>query len=207
MKKKTHSPSNVPSEVETVAEATWQEVESFILCHTPHLSVRQTLHSSPLRPKGRPWVIVHRKPAVVIIPRTPEGRFLLIRQERPPVQAMICEFPAGQVEGVVGEEDLEAAARRELREETGMICPGPLQKLGSFFSSPGFTDEQQTIFLAEGVEVADPVALGDPSGADEAIDGVILLTGKELIEWVRAGLVRDGNTLAGFAQLMANGKL
>jgi ADP-ribose pyrophosphatase len=181
----------------------WQVLSSEELCRTPHLTVRRETIASALRPHGRPWLVVERKPAVVIVPRTPEGEFVLVRQERPAVRELLHEFPAGQIDLEASEAEEETTARRELREETGFICPGPLFRLGSFFSSPGFTNERETIFLAEGVVVADEVPLGDPAGCDEAIAGLAFLSPESLTRWVAEGRIRDANSLVAFALLKA----
>ena len=183
----------------------WREVGATDLCRTPHLQVREVQMVSPLRPEGRPWVVVHRKPAVVVIPRLADGRFLLIRQERPAVLREMCEFPAGQVDEVATPESLETTARRELREETGFICPGAMRRLGCFFSSPGFTDENQTIFLAEGVVAVEAFAEGPGPEADEAIAGLTFFSEYELRQAIREGVVCDANTLVSFALLSAYG--
>ncbi len=201
-----NSPSPSSSKI-SPPDTGWAEKNREILCQTPFLSVSRADFVSPMRPDGRPWIVVHRKKAVVVIPKTPDGKFVLIRQERPPVQAVICEFPAGQVDAEVSEEELFATARRELREETGMASPKELVKLGSVHSSPGFTDEHQTIFLAEEVVVVDEVPEGDPENSDEAIEGMEWLSSDELTAWVRAGKIHDANSMAAYALLAAHGKL
>ena len=199
-----HSSSAVPSMPPT-STAQWQELAAEELCRTPHLAVRKVQLSSPLRPQGREWIVVHRKPAVVVIPRLSDGRYLLIRQERPAVRQEMCEFPAGQVDEAASSEVLETTARRELLEETGFICPGPLRRLGHFFSSPGFTDENQTIFLAEGViaKTAFQDVLG--ADADEAIAGLSFFSEYELRQAIRQGVICDANTLVSFSLLCAYG--
>ena len=64
----------------------------------PYLQVFITTVRTPSRPAAPPWTVVHRKAAAVIAPMTPDGRFLLIRQERIPIRAAIWEFPAGQID-------------------------------------------------------------------------------------------------------------
>ena len=67
----------------------------------------------------------------------PSHRLLLIRQYRPPADALLLEFPAGLIdEG----ESPEAAAVRELREETGY--EGTVRAvLPPAYNSPGLTGE------------------------------------------------------------------
>ena len=101
------------------------------------------------------WTVVHRKAAVVVAPMTPEGKLVLVRQERIPVRALLWEFPAGQIdeENSSDEAVIRATAVRELREETGYepAAGVELVDLGYFFTSQGFTDEHNHLFLARGV--------------------------------------------------------
>ena len=57
--------------------------------------------------------------AVAIIPVLDDGRLVLVRQYRYPLQKVLLEWPAGKLER--GEEQL-ACARRELQEETGFVA-------------------------------------------------------------------------------------
>src|SRR5207245_10909105 len=88
-------------------------------------------------------------------PITAEVRFVLIHQARIPVQKWLWEFPAGQVDDSMnpGPELLKATALRELAEESGyeLTAVGELIDLGWYYASPGFTDEQQYLFLARPV--------------------------------------------------------
>lgn len=89
--------------------------------------------------------IVQHGPAVVIAAYLEDSdEFLCIEQYRDAVGRALLELPAGMVDQ--GEEPA-AAAHRELREETGYEA-GSLRFLGSFYTSPGFTDEQLHLFLA-----------------------------------------------------------
>ena len=81
----------------------------------------------------------HRAEAVIIVARMqPSGRFIIIRQFRPPTNSYILEFPAGLVDPG---ETLETTAIRELFEETGYV--GTVEKLAQdcfllpeFFQKP-----------------------------------------------------------------------
>lgn len=91
------------------------------------------------------WFYAARKrgqAAVLVVPLTETtGRLVLVRQYRVVLDAFVLEFPAGLIdEG----ESIEAAARRELVEETGY--EGRIVSLGPPVpTSPGLTDEVVSI--------------------------------------------------------------
>lgn len=82
--------------------------------------------------------------AVVILPLLADGRLVAIRNERFIPGEELLEFPAGKIDG---DESPEAAAHRELEEETGYSA-GCLVKLGGFYSAPGISTEYLHAFLA-----------------------------------------------------------
>lgn len=169
----------------------------------PFLTLSEERISTPSYPKGLHWFVVHRPQAVVVAPRTHEGNFLLIRQERAPIRRAIWEFPAGQVDaGDVG--CLMRTAHRELAEEAGVETTRPLVSLGCLFSSPGFTSEKCHLFLAEDVQ---PCVGGAGPEATEAILECRAFTGGELRHMVSIGEIVDANTLAIFARLAAYGSI
>jgi len=188
--------------MDTNTSGAWPTLHSEILCDTPWLSVAREKIATPSRPAGVNWMVIRRSVAAVVAPRTPEGNYVLIRQERVPTRREFWEFPAGQVDGEVSPETILAAASRELGEEAALACRSPLIPLGRYFSSPGFTDECCHLFLADGVEQAPGLQCHD---ANEAIHGVRSFTPDELQSAVAEGEICDANTLACFARLQAKG--
>lgn len=173
----------------------------------PHLQVNLETVRSPGRHDPVTWTVARRKAAVVTAPRTRDGRLLLIRQERIPLRAAIWEFPAGQIDDPAGGEPLvRQSALREMREECGcrLADDGRLVPLGVFFSSPGFTDEQAFLFLADPV-VAD--ADGHDHGEHETILDCRGFTAHEILAMVADGGINDANTLSTLARLVALGHL
>lgn len=92
--------------------------------------------------------IVRHLGAVCIVPLGEDGQVLCVRQYRAPLDTTVLELPAGKMD--VPGEPAEVCARRELLEEVGMEAE-QLIELGSFYNSPGFTDERTTCFLAQGL--------------------------------------------------------
>src|SRR5512141_1278438 len=67
------------------------------------------------------WEFVERKNITgigILVALTEEGGVLIVEQWREPVESRVLELPAGLF-GDEGEEEPEAAANRELVEETG----------------------------------------------------------------------------------------
>lgn len=81
----------------------------------------------------------------IIVHIIPDDQLVLVRQFRPPLNAMSLEFPAGLVDA---DESVQQAALRELQEETGYTG-----KVGRILlhgkSSPGMTDEQISLVTVE----------------------------------------------------------
>jgi len=87
---------------------------------------------------------VDESPAVVILPLTPDGDVVVIEEWRQAVDSVNRGLPAGSVER---SEDLFAAARRELREETGYEA-GSLEHLLSTEPSNGIANSVHHHFVA-----------------------------------------------------------
>ena len=182
----------------------WKVLASEEGYRSPYLQVMREHVATPARPDGVHWTVVRRSVAAVVAPRTTDGRYVLIKQERVAVQRALWEFPAGQIDGAVSEESIRETALRELGEETGMESRGELIPLGYFFSSPGFTDECSHLFLATGVE---PRAAGASHDEQESILEVGIFTLEELREMIASGQIIDANTQVTYARLQARGLL
>lgn len=131
--------------------------------------------------------IVEHAPVVAIVPLDDQNRVLMVRQFRLPAQDFLLEIPAG---GVDPGEEVEAAAQRELREETGYRAQR-LRKIAGFYVSPGYVTEFIHVFLATGLS-------HDPEEADADEDIVVqpvpLL---EAVRMVESGQVRDAKSIVG----------
>ena len=88
--------------------------------------------------------IVEHDDCVAIIAIDADDNALLVKQFRKPVERELLEIPAG---GIDMGEDPEAAVSRELREETGYL-PRKVERLGGFYSTPGYGTEYLYLYLA-----------------------------------------------------------
>jgi ADP-ribose pyrophosphatase len=86
--------------------------------------------------------IVRHAPSVVLIPIEADGRVVIIKQFRAPLDRTTWEFPAGRVDPGESPED---AARRECEEEIGRV-PHALERIRGLYPAPGFCDEQLIFF-------------------------------------------------------------
>ena len=146
------------------------------------------------------WEYVERNAVsgiAVIVAVTDEGRLLLVEQYRPPVRQRVIELPAGLAGDEAGREgeELVAAARRELLEETGYEAD-TVSALASGPPSVGVSSEVVTFFHAEGLRRVGP-------GGGEGSESIVLLeidlgrVDAFLAEKAAEGLLVDPKVYAG----------
>lgn len=92
--------------------------------------------------------VVKNRGAAAILAVEENGKILFVRQYRHPAGENMLEIPAGLIEP--GEEPL-TCAKRELEEETSFKA-GKITFILKLFSSPGFSNEQLYIYLAEDLQ-------------------------------------------------------
>jgi 8-oxo-dGTP pyrophosphatase MutT (NUDIX family) len=115
-------------------------------------TVRQERVRLPTGVEIAEYFISEYRPWVNVVAVTASDEVVLIRQYRHGLGAVHFELPAGTTD--VGEHDLEAAARRELGEETG-FGGGRWSLLSVLSANPALTNNLTHTFLAEGVTVID----------------------------------------------------
>jgi ADP-ribose pyrophosphatase len=144
-------------------------------------------------PKGRQVKVeVVRHPgSVVILAFDDEGELILVRQYRHAIGRWVWELPAGSLNRG---EDPEQAAIRECHEEIGLV-PGKMERLGAFFPTPGYCDEEMIFFKATGLR--EP-ASGEEAHADEDEDiEPRAFSVDDLRRMIETGEIIDLKTVAG----------
>ncbi|MFC2077218.1 NUDIX domain-containing protein [Candidatus Bipolaricaulota bacterium] len=141
-----------------------------------------------LLPDGREATreVVMHPGAVAIVAAPSPGSALLVHQYRHPTGAFLWEIPAGKLEE--GEVPLDCA-RRELEEETG-YCASEWTALQSVYTTPGFSNERVSLFLASGLtRVQRPT--------DRDIATCASFTARELQQMLQRGDLVDAKTVLG----------
>lgn len=116
-----------------------------------------------------------------------EPRVLLIRQFRYAAQQKLWEFPAGRIDPG---EDVLAAAKRELAEETGFTAKH-WKRAMFYWASPGFLDETMSVYLATGL------SRGKATPEEDEVIHPRMFPLSAALKMALNGSLKDGKTLAG----------
>lgn len=154
------------------------------------LDVRRDMVRLPSGREAAREYIVHPG-AVVIIPLLDDGRLVVERQFRYPLQRSFIEFPAGKIDP--GEDTLNCA-RRELAEETGYHA-AEWARAGVLHNAIAYSTEGIEIWFARGLTAGERQL-----DAGEFLD-VDTATPAELLQWSREGKLTDAKTLTGLLWL------
>ena len=131
--------------------------------------------------------VIRHVGAVCVVPVTEDGKVAVERQYRYPIDQVITEIPAGKLDSPA--EDRLEAAKRELREETG-ITADRWTDMGLYYGAPAYSDEKITMYLAEGLH------MGRQQLDEDEFLNVEYVPMEELVEEVLTGVITDGKTQA-----------
>jgi ADP-ribose pyrophosphatase len=131
--------------------------------------------------------IVEHADCVAVIPVDANGEILLVKQFRKALEKELLEIPAG---GIDKGEDPETAVKRELQEEIGYI-PGKVERVGGYYSTPGFCNEYLHLYIATELKVSRLVA-EDTAGIE-----TIRIKPRQIKGLIKSGEICDFKSLAG----------
>jgi ADP-ribose pyrophosphatase len=131
--------------------------------------------------------IVEHSDCIAVIAVDAEEKVLLVRQFRKAVERELLEIPAG---GIDPGESPEDAVSREMREETGYL-PRRVERLGGFYSAPGYSTEYLYLYLATDLVPSRLFA--------EDTEGISLLrvSPAQIPELISSGAICDAKSIAG----------
>ncbi len=130
--------------------------------------------------------VVDHPDCVAVVVLDEQRNVLLVRQFRHPVGKFLLEIPAGGIDPT--EEPIDSV-RRELQEEIGYF-PRKIEKLGGFYSIPGYGTEYLHCFLATDLVPSRLVA--EDTGDIE----VVRVPAKEIARLIASGQICDAKSIA-----------
>jgi ADP-ribose pyrophosphatase len=131
--------------------------------------------------------VVEHSESIAVVPVDASGDILLVRQFRKAVEKELLEIPAG---GIDPGEDPPAAVKRELQEEIGRV-PGRVERMGGFYSTPGFCTEHLYLYLATDLKASQLYA------EDTAGIQTIRIRPRDIRRLIRSGEICDAKSIAG----------
>lgn len=151
------------------------------------------LQDEVILPNGKTAVrdMVLHPGAVAILAVTGRQEIIMVKQYRYPVREALLELPAGKLEE---KEEPLASAQRELEEETGFTA-GQWEKLSTFYTTPGFSNEIMHLYLAR--DLVQKAAAPDP---DEIIEYEAIPL-QDAFKMVAEGEIKDAKTIIGILTL------
>jgi len=169
-------------------ELAWETLDSAVAYACPGFDV---VHEDVRLPDGTAtdFDYMREGDSVVVLPFTAGGDVVVIEEWRQAVDRVNRGLPAGSIEP--GDDDPEAAAHRELREETGYTAES-VSHLYTAEPANGYADSTFHYYVARGCEPADDQDLDyNESIRVETAEFDALLTA------VRDGTLRDGRSAVG----------
>ena len=126
----------------------WKKLSSKIVFDNPWISVHEDHVINPGGGESNYGVVRFKRKAVAMIPVDDDGNTWLVGQDRYTLGEYSWELPMG---GAPHDEDPLEAAKRELKEETGLSA-GRWSKLMTLHTSNSITDEVGIVYVAEDLQ-------------------------------------------------------
>lgn len=139
--------------------------------------------------KSMPFTVVNTNNWVIIIPRTSDGKFVMVRQYRIAADIVTLEFPGGAVNP---DEDAAPSAIRELQEETGLET-SQLTFLGEIAPNPALMSNKCFAYLAEGCTFSAKTQFDEFEDIE-----IVSYTQDELIDMMANGEINHSIVMAAY---------
>ena len=170
---------------------TWKKLSSRKIYDNPWINVEEHNVINPRGGEGIYGKVHFKNKAIGIIPLDEGNYTWLVGQHRYTLNSFSWEIPMG---GGPLSEDIIDAAKRELKEETGLIA-NSWQMILNIHTSNSVTDEEGFVFVAEDL-------FQDSPDFDETEDlKIIKLPFNDAVDWVMNGRITDSLSIAGILKL------
>lgn len=146
------------------------------------------------KPDGKKTIreIVEHADCVAVVVLDEEDNVVMVRQLREAVGKRLLEIPAGGIDP--GEGPVESV-RRELQEEIGFL-PHKIEKIGGFYSTPGYCTEYLYLYLATELE-ASRLEAEDTENIE-----VVKVPLEQIPSLIESGEICDAKSIAGLLQFI-----
>ena len=165
----------------------WIKIQAKQIYQNPWISLEEHEVITPAGTKGIYGKVIFKNRALGIIPLDEEGYTWLVGQYRYTLDEYSWEIPMG---GGLKEDDILENAKRELKEETGLIALH-WQEIMRIHTSNSVTDEEGFVFLATGLTI------GETDFEETEQLAIKKLKLSEAIEMVMKGEITDSISVAG----------
>lgn len=177
-----------PADKPLGASLGWRILGTSTLFEGPWLRLRCDRVRVPPVGEIRDCAYVEHPGSVFVVPRLADGRVVLIRSYRYPLDAWCWEVPAGSLADRPGAAP-ERVALDELAEEVGGTCAS-IAPLGTFAMANGFARCAAHFFVARGVEL-DGSPAREPG---EHIAETVCFGPDEVLGMIGDGRLNDGDS-------------
>lgn len=130
--------------------------------------------------------VVEHSDCVAVVVVDDQNNVLLVRQFRYPIGKPLLEIPAGGIDP--GEEPVDCV-RRELQEEIGYL-PRKIDRLGGFYSIPGYGTEYLHCYLATDL-MPSRLAAEDTEGIE-----LVQVPANQIPQLITSGEICDAKSIA-----------
>ncbi|HIE18041.1 MAG TPA: NUDIX hydrolase [Dehalococcoidia bacterium] len=149
------------------------------------------------KPSGKKTTreIVEHSDCVAVVVIDSNDKVLLVRQYRKAVGKTLLEIPAGGINP--GEQPINCV-RRELQEEIGYL-PNKIDRLGGFYSAPGYCTEYLHLYLATHL-------IPSQREAEDTEDiEVVRVPLSQVTDLIASGEICDAKSIAGLLWVISLG--
>lgn len=141
--------------------------------------------------------VVRHPGASAVIVKTNDGKLIMERQYRYPIDKILWEIPAGKID--LNEKPFDCA-RRELEEETGFTAEN-WKEIGYIYTTPGFSDEKIYLYFAS------ELSKGKTNLDEDEFVEIKYFTLSEAEKMIIENEINDSKTIAAFFRAQKLGLL